>query len=72
MATKTKATTIGNYIAKVNNYDIRQKNTYKKGFGLDSKKPQVATSEYVVCRGRNIIKTGLKSREEADNYANSN
>ena len=71
MGTKTKATTIGNYITKENGCDIRQKVTYKKGNELTSKKPQVATSEYVVCRGRNVIKTGLKSIGEAKSVANT-
>jgi hypothetical protein len=72
MGVKSRSTQIGNYIAKINNYDIRQKVTYKKGNEYGAKKPQVATSEYVVCRGRNVIKSGFKSRVEADNYANSN
>lgn len=65
MAVKTKRTQLGNYITKVNNYDIRQKVTYKKG----TKNPQVASSELVVCKGRRTIKAGFKSIEEASNYA---
>jgi hypothetical protein len=72
MATKTKATTIGNYITKVNNFDIRQKVSYKKADrGRDDKGLQVSSSEYVVCRGRNIIKAGLKSIDEAKAVANA-
>ncbi len=73
MAVKTKATTIGNYITKINNYDIRQKVSYKKlKKGRENKSKQVETSEYVVCRGKNIIKVGLKSIDDAAIYANSN
>jgi|TARA_R110002126_G_scaffold33292_1_gene104228 hypothetical protein len=72
MAVKTKRTQLGNYITKINNYDIRQKVSYKKlGLGRESKHPQIETSEYVICRGRNIMKRGLKSIEEASKYANS-
>ncbi len=65
MATKTKRTQLGNYITKVNGYDIRQKVTYKKG----TKHPQVASSEYVVCRGRKTVGKGFKNKEEATKYA---
>jgi hypothetical protein len=67
MAVKTKRTQLGNYITKVNGYDIRQKVSYKKG----TKTPQVASSEYVVCRGRKTIKNGFKNKEEATKYAES-
>jgi|TARA_R110000803_G_C11839953_1_gene304450 hypothetical protein len=73
MAVKSKRTQLGNYITKVNNYDIRQKVSYKRlEKGRTSKYPQIATSEYVVCRGRNTIKLGFKSIEEASNYAKTN
>ena len=72
MATKSKATTIGNYITKVNNCDIRQKVSYKKTKrSRENKNKQVATSEYVVCRGRKIIKAGIKSINEAKAIANA-
>ena len=72
MATKTKRTQLGNDITKVNNYDIRQKVTYKKMTGgRESKHLQVATSELIVYRGRKIMKKGLKNIEEATKYANS-
>lgn len=72
MATKTKATTIGNYITKVNNCDIRQKVSYKRAEkGRENKGQEVGSSEYVVCRGRKIIKAGIKSIEEAKTVANA-
>jgi hypothetical protein len=67
MAVKTKATTIGNYITKENGCDIRQKVTYKKG----TKNKQVASSEYVVCRGRKIIEAGINSITKAKEVANA-
>jgi hypothetical protein len=70
MAVKTKRTQMGNYITKVNNYDIRQKVTYKKlERGREAKHPQIASSEYIVCRGRKTIERGFKSREAATKYA---
>ena len=73
MATKSKATTMGNYITKVNNCDIRQKVSYKKAErGRESSKhPQVSSSEYVVCRGRKTIKSGIKTIAEAKVIANA-
>jgi hypothetical protein len=72
MASKTKATTIGNYITKVNNYDIRQKVSYKKAeVGRGNKGRQVGSSEYVVCRGRKVIKAGIKSLAEATAVTNA-
>jgi hypothetical protein len=71
MASKSKATTIGNYIRKVNGCDIRQKVSYKKGRELGTKQPQVATSEYIVVRGRNVIKNGIKNIETAIEIANA-
>ncbi len=68
MATKTKRTQLGNYITKVNGYDIRQKVTYKKG----TKNPQVASSELVVCRGKKTVKGGFNSIESATEYAKAN
>lgn len=64
MATKTKRTQLGNYIRKVNGYDIRQKMTYSRG-----KNPQVTASEYVVCRGSRTIESGFKNVETASEYA---
>ena len=73
MATKTKATTMGNYITKVNNCDIRQKVTYKKAErgSRENKGKQVGSSEYVVCRGRKVIQAGIKSIDEAKAVANA-
>jgi hypothetical protein len=68
MATKTKRTQLGNYITKVNNYDIRQKVTYKKG----TKNPQVASSELVVCKGKKLVQGGFNSIESASEYCNAN
>ena len=69
MATKTKKTQLGNYITKVNGYDIRMKGVYKKnGKG----KMEMASHEYVVCRGRKVVKNGLKTKDEAVNFANAN
>jgi hypothetical protein len=68
MATKTKRTQLGNYITKVNGYDIRQKVTYKR----DTKNPQVASSELIVCKGKNTIKGGFKNIQSATEYANAN
>ena len=65
MAVKTKRTQLGNYIAKVNGYDIRQKVSMKKG----TKNPQVASSEYIVCRGGKMIEGGFKNKETASDYA---
>jgi hypothetical protein len=67
MATKTKRTQLGNYITKVNGYDIRQKVTYKKG----TKNPQVASSELVVCKGKNTVKGGFKNIESATEFCNA-
>lgn len=69
MATKTKKTQLGNYITKVNNYDIRMKASYKKN---DKGKMVMSSHEYVVCRGRKVVKTGLKTKDEAVNFANAN
>ena len=72
MATKTKSTTLGKYITKVNNCDIRQKVSYKKAaIGRENKGLQVGSSEYVVCRGRKVIQGGLKSMDEARKSAMS-
>ena len=72
MATKSKATTMGNYITKVNNCDIRQKVSYKKSEkGREDKGRQVSSSEYVVCRGRKTIKSGVKTIAEAKAIANA-
>ena len=67
MGTKSKATQLGNYITKVNGYDIRQKVTYKK----DSKNPQVASSELIVCKGKRTVKGGFKNIESAKEFANA-
>lgn len=69
MATKTKRTQLGNYIRKVNGYDIRQKLTYKKN---EKGKMQVSTSELVIYRGKKLIKGGFKNIESATEYANAN
>jgi hypothetical protein len=68
MATKTKKTQLGNYITKTNGYDIRMKLTYKKG---TEKKPQVASHEYVVCKGKNLVKNGFKTKDEAVEFVNT-
>jgi hypothetical protein len=72
MATKSKATTMGNYITKVNNCDIRQKVSYKKTEkGRENTGKQVGSSEYVVCRGRKVIQAGIKTIAEAKAVANA-
>ena len=72
MASKSKATTLGNYITKVNNYDIRQKVSYKKvEVGRGNKGRQLGSSEYIVCRGRKVIKAGIKNLAEATAIANA-
>jgi hypothetical protein len=70
MAVKTKRTQLGNYITKSNGFDIRMKLTYKKGTEY-SKKPQVASHEYVVCKGKKLVKNGFKTKDEAIEYTNS-
>ena len=63
MATKSRATTHGNYICKVGFYDIRQKMTQRKtknGF-----KTETANSEFVILHGRKLIKNGFKTKEQA-------
>ena len=73
MAVKSKRTQLGNYIRKVNNYDIRQKVSYSKVVGRgENKHPQVASSEYVVCKGKRTVKVGFNSLETASKYAESN
>lgn len=70
MATKTKATTMGNYICKENGCDIRMKVTYKKSTARgESNKSEVASHEFVVCRGRKVLKNGLKTKDEAVAFA---
>jgi len=62
MATTSKATKMGNYICKVGFYDIRQKTTERKsGKG---NKTEVASSELVICHGRNFIEGGFNSKEK--------
>lgn len=68
MATKTKATTMGNYICKVNDCDIRMKVTYKKSTERGGKL-EVDSHEFVVCRGRKTLKNGLKTKDEAVTFA---
>lgn len=69
MAVKSRKTQLGNYITKVNDYDIRQKYSYRKNA---KGKQEIGGSQYVVCRGRKLIKDGFKSKEAAMDYANNN
>lgn len=62
MATKTKATKMGNYICKVGFYDIRQKTSERKG--KNDIKNETASSEFVICQGGKIIENGFKSKEK--------
>jgi hypothetical protein len=68
MATKTRRTTLGNYICKVGFYDIRQKTTERKVAGRGNK-TEVASSELIICHGRNLVDRGFNSKEKAVNRA---
>ena len=63
MATKSRATTQGNYIRKVGFYDIRQKTTERKT--KRGNKTETASSEFVIIHGRNLVKNGFNSKEKA-------
>lgn len=68
MAVKTKRTQLGNYITKHNGYDIRQRVTMKKN---EKGKMETSNSEYVVCKGRKLVKNGFKNQETAKVYIDS-
>ena len=60
MATKSRATTHGNYICKVGFYDIRQKTTQRKT--KNGLKTETAKSEFVILHGKNLIKSGFNTK----------
>jgi len=60
MATKSTATTHGNYICKVGFYDIRQKTTQRKT--KNGLKTETANSEFVILHGKKLIKNGFKTK----------
>ena len=60
MATKSTATTHGNYICKVGFYDIRQKTTQRKT--KNGLKTETAKSEFVILHGKKLIKNGFKTK----------
>ena len=62
MATKTKATKMGNYISKVGFYDIRQKTSERKG--KNGVKTETASSEFVICHGGKVVEGGFKFKEK--------
>lgn len=68
MSVKTKRTQLGSYITKYNGYDIRQKSTTKKD---EKGKDKTVGSEYVICKGKNLIKNGFKNQETAKKYIDS-
>lgn len=60
MATKSRATTHGNYICKVGFYDIRQKTTQRKT--KNGLKSETAKSEFVILHGKKLIKSGFNTK----------
>ena len=66
----SKETKLGNYITKVNNYDIRMSIKHKASSkGVSDK--DILSHEFVLCRGGKIVAKGLKTKIEAIEKANS-
>jgi len=68
MSVTTKRTKLGNYITKVNNFDIRQLYTMSK---MTNGKSQVNSHDIRVCRGGKLIKAGFKTKEQAIEFIKS-
>ena len=69
MAIATKRTRLGNYIEKVDNFDIRMLFTTAK----DPKTGKIKTVSHDVrvCRGSKLIKNGFKTKEQAIEFIKS-
>lgn len=67
----SKETKLGNYITKVNNYDIRMSVKYKVSNKGEIDKTNTSSHEFVLCRGGKVIVKGLKTKNEAVDKANS-
>lgn len=63
MSRATKRTTLGNYIAKVDNYDIRT--LFSVARDPQTGKSRTTSHDVRVCRGRKIIKNGFKTKDQA-------
>lgn len=68
MARTSKKTTLGNYITKVDNLDIRQLYSMSKA---TNGKSQVNSHDIRVCRGGKLVKGGFKTKEQAIEFIKS-
>ena len=68
MSVTSKRTKLGNYITKVNNFDIRQLYSMSK---MTNGKSQVNSHDIRVCRGGKLIKSGFKTKEQAIEFVNT-
>ena len=68
MARTSKKTTLGNYITKVDNFDIRQLSSMSKS---TNGKSQVISQDIRVCRGGKLVKNGFKTKEQAVEFIKS-
>lgn len=56
----------GRYITKVGYLDIYAKDTHKRGSERGKfANPQVESTQYVIYRGKKLLKTDLKTKNEA-------
>jgi hypothetical protein len=62
MARTSKETRLGNYITKVDNFDIRQLRSMSKSV---NGKSQTVSHDIRVCRGNTLVKGGFKLKEQA-------
>ena len=73
MARVSRAEKYGNYICRVNDYDIRKKTTWKRvdpsQRGVKKKRREAASHEYILYRGKKSIEGGFKTREQAEKRA---
>lgn len=69
MARTSKRTTLGNYITKVNNFDIRL--LFNMVRNSTTGKSSASSHDYKVCRGGKLIKAGFKTKEAAIEFAKS-
>lgn len=70
MATATKRTRLGNYIDKVDDFDIRMLfNTSKDS---QTGKLKTVSHDVRVCKGRKLIKNGFKTKEQAIEFIKTN
>lgn len=69
MARTSKVTKLGNYIDKVDNFDIRQ--LLNKTKDSVTGKMKTSSHDIRVCRGGNMIKGGFKTKDQAIEFIKS-